>query len=85
MNEHIETSSVAPSNESAGSESTTPRRGFAAMSPDVLRSISSRGGRSAHKLGVAHRFTSAEAADAGRKGGHASAAKRRQARQQDSS
>ena len=84
MNDQIETSSAAPSSELAGSENSTPRRGFAAMSPDVLRSISSRGGRSAHKLGVAHRFTSAEAADAGRKGGHASAAKRRQARQEES-
>lgn len=45
------------------------RRGFAAMSPEQHKNIASRGGKKAHALGVAHRFTSEEAKAAGRKGG----------------
>lgn len=44
-------------------------RGFAALSPERLREISSKGGRRAVELGVGHRFTSEEAREAGRKGG----------------
>lgn len=44
-------------------------RGFAAMSPEKRREISSLGGKSAHEKGTAHRFTSEEAREAGRKGG----------------
>jgi general stress protein YciG len=33
------------------------------------REIASEGGRTAHRLGVAHRWTSKEAREAGRKGG----------------
>ena len=36
------------------------RRGFAAMTPELQREIASRGGASAHRSGVAHRFTSEE-------------------------
>lgn len=50
----------------------TPKpRGFAAVSPDRRREISSKGGQSAHAKGTAHRFTKEEAAAAGRKGGNA--------------
>ncbi len=46
-------------------------RGFAAMSPPRRREIASLGGRAAHVSGVAHEFDSAEAREAGRKGGTA--------------
>lgn len=51
-------------------------RGFAAMDPQLQRDIASRGGRAAHEQGTAHEFTSAEAREAGRKGGQASARRR---------
>jgi uncharacterized protein len=61
--------------------SPTPRpkrpRGFAAMDPRVVAEIARAGGKAAHSAGTAHEFTSAEAREAGRKGGRASHAKRR--------
>jgi general stress protein YciG len=45
------------------------KRGFAGMDPEKQRSIASSGGKAAHLQGVAHRWTSAEASEAGRKGG----------------
>jgi general stress protein YciG len=53
-------------------------RGFAAMDRDLVRSIARKGGRAAHDAGTAHEFTSTEAREAGRKGGHASQVKRRE-------
>lgn len=53
------------------------RRGFASMTPEKQREIAAKGGRAAHAKGVAHEWDSAEAKDAGRKGGLASGAKRR--------
>lgn len=47
------------------------RRGFAAMSPDKVKEIASKGGKRAHEVGTAHRFTSDEARLAGQKGGNA--------------
>ena len=44
-------------------------RGFASMSPEKKREIASKGGKSAHSLGTAHKWTSEEAQAAGRKGG----------------
>jgi general stress protein YciG len=44
-------------------------RGFASMNKDEQRQIASMGGKAAHARGTAHEFTSAEAAEAGRKGG----------------
>jgi general stress protein YciG len=46
-------------------------RGFASMSKDKQREIASKGGQAAHKKGTAHKWTSAEARLAGRKGGRA--------------
>lgn len=43
--------------------------GFAALTPEQRKEISARGGRAAHALGKAHRFSSEEAKEAGRKGG----------------
>ena len=47
------------------------QRGFASMDPERQREIASEGGKAAHRKGTAHRFTSEEAQDAGRKGGEA--------------
>lgn len=46
-------------------------RGFATMDPKRRSEISSLGGKAAHKAGGAHEWTSAEAAEAGKKGGSA--------------
>ena len=46
-------------------------RGFAVMDRERVRAIASSGGRAAHAAGTAHRFTSEEATEAGRKGGRA--------------
>ena len=50
-------------------------RGFAAMDPEKQRAIASKGGKAAHAKGTAHRFTPAEASEAGRKGGRAAHAR----------
>ncbi len=39
------------------------------MSPEKKREIASKGGKAAHALGTAHKWTSEEAQAAGRKGG----------------
>lgn len=44
-------------------------QGFASMSPEKKREIASKGGKAAHALGTAHKWTSEEAQAAGRKGG----------------
>ena len=44
-------------------------RGFASMSAEKKREIASKGGKAAHAQGTAHKWTSAEAQAAGRKGG----------------
>ena len=44
-------------------------RGFASMERSKQREIASRGGRAAHAHGTAHKFSSDEAREAGRKGG----------------
>lgn len=57
---------------SQANENKTPaKRGFAAMSKERQREISSMGGRAAHAQGKAHVFTSEEARIAGQKGGTA--------------
>ena len=54
----------------------TRTRGFGALDSDVQREIASKGGRAAHKAGVAHEYTSDEARAAGKKGGRAVAKNR---------
>ena len=44
-------------------------RGFASMSTEKKREIASKGGKAAHALGTAHKWTSEEAQAAGKKGG----------------
>jgi general stress protein YciG len=39
------------------------------MSPEKKREIASKGGKAAHAMGTAHKWTSEEAQAAGRKGG----------------
>lgn len=46
-------------------------RGFAVMDEDKVRSIASKGGKSAHAKGVAHQWSVEEARIAGSKGGKA--------------
>lgn len=53
------------------------KRGFALFAAEKLRSVSSKGGKAAHRYGNAHEYTVEEAREAGRKGGAASAAARR--------
>ena len=48
------------------------KRGFASLSPERLKELSSKGGKTAQALGTSHRFTPEEARAAGRKGGLAS-------------
>ena len=44
-------------------------RGFAAMSEEKQRDISSLGGKACHQKGTAHKWNSEQAREAGRKGG----------------
>lgn len=53
------------------------RKGFASMSKEKVREIAALGGRAAHAYGKAHRWTSEEAAKAGRVGGSISKRKPR--------
>jgi general stress protein YciG len=50
---------------------TNKKMGFAAMDPEKVKEISSKGGRKAHEMGVAHQFSVEEAREAGKKGGRA--------------
>ena len=49
----------------------TSKRGFASMDAEKQKRIASKGGKAAHQKGTAHEFTSAEAREAGKKGGEA--------------
>jgi general stress protein YciG len=68
-----------------GNQGGKSNRGFASMDPQRQREIASEGGRAAHEKGTAHEFTSEEAREAGRKGGMARSANRRNAMNQNSS
>jgi general stress protein YciG len=52
-------------------------RGFLSMTPEQRSAIASKGGRAAHALGRAHKWSSEEAQAAGRKGGSISRRGRR--------
>ena len=51
-------------------------RGFAAMDRDAHRELARSGGVAAHAYGLAHRFTSEQAREAGKKGGAKTASNR---------
>lgn len=53
------------------SEKKRGGRGFAGMDEEKQREIARKGGHAAHEKGTAHEFDSAEAREAGRKGGEA--------------
>lgn len=53
------------------------RQGFASMHPDRVKEIASLGGKTAHATGKAYKWTSEQAASAGRKGGSVSRRKYR--------
>lgn len=57
--------------DAANTPRRTSNRGFASMDRARQREIASLGGRAAHARGTAHEFDSAEAREAGRKGGEA--------------
>ena len=52
------------------------RRGFAAFDKERMRQVASSGGKSAHAAGLANRFTSEKAREAGKKGGAVTSANR---------
>lgn len=69
MNEDDPTAKT-PADSSGGAAPARRRlRGFAAMDPAMVRAIARKGGLAAHERGTAHRFTTDEAQEAGRKGG----------------
>ena len=93
MFEHSETEPGEPAEEAAVTADAQPptpspsqstqekprrRRGFAAMDPKLVSELATRGGKAAHRAGTAHEFSSEEARIAGRKGGIATHAKRRE-------
>lgn len=57
-------------------------RGFATMTVEDRKRIASNGGKAAHRLGKAHRFSPEEAREAGRKGGLSLKRKSQDAQQQ---
>lgn len=60
---------------------TKKKVGFATWDPKKLAETSRLGGKAAHVHGRAHQFTSDEARIAGRKGGLATAGKKREPRE----
>ena len=46
---------------SGAKKSKVHLRGFASMDKKLVKSLSSKGGRAAHKAGTAHQFSSSEA------------------------
>ena len=66
------------SNDQTPPEAPRPKskRGFASMDPKRVSEIASKGGKSAHQAGTAHRFTADEARAAGKKGGRAAHARK---------
>jgi general stress protein YciG len=78
--QHHLTPDRPPQHLEAGSGETKQKRprGFAAMDRNIVSEIARKGGKAAHSAGTAHEFTSEEARVAGRKGGRATHAKRRQ-------
>lgn len=55
---------------------STADRGFASLDKAKVRAIASKGGKAAHRKGVAHQWDSDEARAAGRRGGMKAAQRR---------
>jgi uncharacterized protein len=73
----IDTNELRPDAPPQPIEKARRPRGFAAMDRKLVSEIARKGGKAAHTAGTAHEFTTEEAREAGRKGGHASHANRR--------
>jgi general stress protein YciG len=56
---------------------TDELRGFASMARDKQREIASKGGKAAHAKGTAHEWSREQAREAGRRGGLASARRKK--------
>ena len=73
MIEPMDTSNLPTEEKPANTEENptpaTRKRGFAAMSPERRREIASEGGRQAHAAGLANKFTTETAREAGKLGG----------------
>ena len=61
------------------------RRGFASMSPEVVREIARKGGIACHVSKTGHEWTKEEASIAGRKGGKESGRRRNERQNQEDS
>jgi general stress protein YciG len=55
-------------------------RGFAKLTPEERAAVSRKGGKAAHRDGVAYEWNSVTAKEAGRKGGKAAAAAKARAK-----
>lgn len=55
---------------------TKKPRGFAAMPKEDVSAIAQKGGKAAHRAGTAHKWDSAQAREAGKKGGQTTHARR---------
>lgn len=87
MTEPLNPNASSETNEQPLETPTKPRkpRGFAAMDRQRVSEIASKGGKAAHVAGTAHEFTRDEAREAGRKGGFATHAKRKAAKEPNAS
>ena len=78
MNEKTEKAEVFLSDEGEIKIRLVPKpKGFATLTPERRKEISSLGGKSAHAKGTAHKWTPEEAGVAGRVGGLATQRKKR--------
>jgi uncharacterized protein len=69
-------SNAPPESESV--DAVSRKRGFGGMDRADVRRLAQKGGVAAHRAGTAHEFTGEEARAAGRKGGLATHARRRE-------
>ncbi|MBP6609248.1 MAG: hypothetical protein KA258_06710 [Deltaproteobacteria bacterium] len=73
MIEPMDTSNLPTEEKPANTEENptppTRKRGFAAMSPERRKQVTSKGGKEAHAAGLANKFTKETAREAGKLGG----------------
>ena len=73
MIEPMDTSNLPTEEKPANTEENptppTRKRGFAAMSPERRKQVTSKGGKEAHAAGLANKFTTETAREAGKLGG----------------
>ena len=65
-----------PANTEENPTPATRKRGFAAMSPERRKQVTSKGGKEAHAAGLANKFTKETAREAGKLGGAKTSADR---------